>query len=44
MKSINGNNKLWSEIAVEEMEAREEFGCLFDFKCFWSCICFNCLF
>lgn len=43
MKSLNENNKLWMEIDVEDMEEREELGCLFDWNCFWNCLCFNCL-
>lgn len=40
MKSINENNKLWSEIDIEEMEEREEFASCF--KLCFHCFCFKC--
>lgn len=39
MKSLNENNQLWSEIDIEELEEREEFGC---FVLCFDCFCFKC--
>lgn len=41
MESLNKEKDLWSNVSVEVMESRDEFGCLFDFNCFWDCICFE---
>ncbi|MDF2484264.1 MAG: hypothetical protein K0R46_432 [Herbinix sp.] len=41
MKSMNQNVSLWTDITVENMEARDEYG-----TCFWDCIdcfCVDCI-
>ncbi len=30
MESLNKEKDLWSNVSVEVMESRDEFGCLFD--------------
>jgi hypothetical protein len=49
MKSLNEQSTLWSDVTVEAMEIRDEYGWCFCFDCFCfnldvSCVSFGCIF
>lgn len=39
MESLNKEKDLWSNVSVEVMESRDEFGC---FTLCFDCFCFKC--
>jgi hypothetical protein len=47
MNSLNEQSALWSDVTVEAMEIRDEYGWCFDCFCFdfnISCVSFGCVF
>lgn len=42
MNSINNVDTLWTAVTAEELETRDEFGCLFEWDIHLECFCFSC--